>query len=117
MWRRSATTRPSGWPRSARGGEGSGGVEARIGELFPVPESVADGAAGPSDDDFPPTAGYELIGILGRGRVGAVYEAVHLGLNRTVSLKMLLAGAFATRAERRVEGGSLAGAVAGTPRP
>src|SRR5262245_43443083 len=54
-------------------------IEARIGELFPEPGWVADGAAGPSGEDFPRTPGYELIGILGRGAVGVVYKAVHHG--------------------------------------
>src|SRR4051812_48347660 len=72
-------------------------VEARLGEIFPEPGSVSDEPG----DDLLLTPDYEVIGILGRGGVGVVYEAVHLGLNRTVALKMLLSGAFASRAERR----------------
>ncbi len=75
--------------------------EARLDEIFPEPESAGDAGAMQAEDAPPRVPGYELIGVLGRGGVGVVYKAVHLRLNRTVALKMLLAGAFATRAERQ----------------
>lgn len=44
----------------------------------------------PADEpDLPVIPGYRIVGILGRGGMGTVFEAVHLDMNRTVALKLI----------------------------
>jgi serine/threonine-protein kinase len=77
-------------------------VEAQLDALFPTP------LAGPADTpaeggqaaDFPQVPGYEVEAVLGRGGQGVVFRARHLPLNRSVALKMVLAGAYAGPREK-----------------
>ncbi|HJT77999.1 MAG TPA: protein kinase, partial [Gemmataceae bacterium] len=77
-----------------------------------LPDNVAEttdqapGSAGETDGHAPAeaavpraVAGYEILGVLGRGAFGVVYKARQPGLKRLVALKMILAGGHADAQE------------------
>jgi WD40 repeat protein len=64
------------------------------------PMNSPDVRDGPGEDNRAPAGRrfgtYLLIRELGRGGMGVVYEAIQIGLNRSVALKRIRNGAFAT---------------------
>jgi serine/threonine protein kinase len=51
-------------------------------------------------ESLPRVCGYEIESVLGRGGVGVVYKARHLGFKRVVALKMILSAEHASAEER-----------------
>ena len=77
-------------------------VEADVEAMFPPHDREAElsvGRAWVFTDHLPPIPGYVVESLIGRGGVGAVYRARHVALNRTVAIKVLLAGLYAGRLE------------------
>jgi serine/threonine-protein kinase len=74
-------------------------VRAELDALLPS-QTDATTPDYPHEAALPRIPGYEVEELLGRGGMGIVFRARHLALNRTVALKMMLAGAYAGPRER-----------------
>ncbi len=76
------------------------GVEAQLGVMFPSAGARIEDELLVESPALPRIPGYRVESVLGRGGMGIVFRAQHLGLDRPVALKMMLSGAFASAPER-----------------
>ncbi len=80
-------------------------VQSQLDGLFPSSHAGLDGHGSHgfgtpfARGELPHIPGYHVESLLGSGGIGAVYKAMHLKLKRSVAIKMLILGQYATERE------------------